>query len=172
MSNHYHLLVETPEANLVAGMKAGRKALEAEWKRIRRGWYLGEDGFRGRMLKMVKATLGQGCAASYVGPAKRAHGEAEAERLLGEGTAALGLEVSELEDRPKGMAEKEVLAWWLRGRTTVGRRWLSERLRMGEESRVSRAVRRVQAGREGKQERIKRRLLAGAGNGPKKETRL
>jgi len=27
---------------------------------------------------------------------------------------------------PKGRAEKQVLAWWLHGRTTVTRRWIAE----------------------------------------------
>jgi len=148
------------------GIKAGRKALEEEWKRIRRGWYLGGDGFRGRMLKLIQAALGEGRAASYTGAAKRAHGEAEAERLVGEGLAALDLDAGSLGERPKSLAEKQVLAWWLRGRTTMGRRWISERLRMGEESGVSRAVRKVQAGREDKLKRLKQRLLAEVGNQP------
>ena len=89
MDNHYHLLVETPEANLVAGMK----------------W--------------LQAT--------------------------------------------KGLAEKQVLAWWVRRRTTMGRRWISERLWMGEKSGVSRAVRLVEAGREAKLKTLKHRLVVHAG---------
>ena len=150
---------------LELGIKAGRKALEAEWKRIRRGWYLGGEGFRGRMLKKIKATLETGRAASYAGPAKRAHGEAEAEELLGEGLKVLGLEAGSLAERPKGLAEKQVLAWWLRRRTTMGRSWVTERLRMGEESGVSRAVRLVELGREGELEGLKQRLLARASRG-------
>ena len=144
---------------LELGIRAGRKALEGEWKRIRRGWYLGGDGFRGRMLKMVKATFGKGRAASYLGQAKRAHGESEAERLVAQGLVALGLDGQWLAEKPKGMAEKQVLAWWLRQRTTAGRWWVSERLRMGEESGVSKAIRLVKESREGKLNRLKRRLL-------------
>ncbi|SPE55055.1 hypothetical protein SBV1_2030008 [Verrucomicrobia bacterium] len=29
---------------------------------------------------------------------------------------------------PKGQIEKQVLAWWLYGRTTVARRWIAENL--------------------------------------------
>jgi len=144
---------------LELGIRAGRKALEGEWKRIRRGWYLGGDGFRGRMLKMVKATFGKGRAASYLGQAKRAHGESEAERLVAQGLVALGLDGQWLAEKPKGMAEKQVLAWWLRQRTTAGRRWVSERLRMGEESGVSKAIRLVKESREGELNRLKQRLL-------------
>jgi hypothetical protein len=40
----------------------------------------------------------------------------------------------------KGQKEKQVLAWWLHGRTTVTRRWIAEHLKMGYETRVSQAV--------------------------------
>lgn len=144
---------------LELGIKNGRKALEQEWKRIRRGWYLGGDGFRGRMLKKVKATLRKGRAASYLGQAKRAHGESEAERMVGQGLKALGLDKQWLVAKPKGTAEKRVLAWWLRQRTTVGRRWVGQRLCMGEESGVSKAIRLVKEGRNGELNRLKQRLL-------------
>ena len=60
-----------------------------------------------------------------------------------------------------GEAEKQVLAWWLRQRTTAGRRWVSERLGMGEESGVSKAIRLVKESRNVELNRIKRRLLKG-----------
>jgi putative transposase len=146
---------------LELGLKAGRKAMEEEWKRIRRGWYLGGDGFRVRMLKRLKATIGKGRGASYAGQAKRAHGEAEAERLLARGLAVLGVTSGRLAESAKGMAEKKVLAWWLRQRTTVGRRWISERLWMGEESGVSKAIVQVKESRDAKLNRLKHRLMKG-----------
>ena len=154
---------------LELGTKSGRKVLEGEWKRIRRGWYLGGDGFRGRMLKMIKATLVKGRGASYVGPAKRAHDESEAERRLAQGLAALGLNREQLAEGAKGMAQKQALAWWLRQQTTVGRRWLSERLWMGEESGVSKAIGRVKESRAGELNRIRQRLLRGLKAGGEEE---
>jgi len=96
LANHYHLLVETPEANLVAGMqwfqgtytqrfnsrhrlrghlfqgrykalaveRKGRAAedLQAEWRAIRRGWYLGGESFRDRLLE------GLGKGNRWMGP--------------------------------------------------------------------------------------------------------
>jgi len=41
---------------------------------------------------------------------------------------------------PKGQIEKQVLAWWLYGRTAVARRWLAENLRMGHETRVYQSI--------------------------------
>src|SRR5579863_44792 len=68
-------------------------------------------------------------------------------------------EARELKRRPKNLREKQAPAWWLRQRTTVGRRWISERLGMGEESGVTRAVRTLEGSRTGELERMKRRLL-------------
>ncbi len=87
MTNYYHLLVETPERNLVAGMEwlqgarahqydsrhgvfghlfQGRyKALVVDGQAGRRGWYLGAEGFSGRQLKALKPALARGKAAAY-----------------------------------------------------------------------------------------------------------
>ena len=86
---------------LELGMKSGRKALNEEWKMIRRGWYMGGDGFRGRLLKRVKEGVQRAVWINH-GAAKRAHGEAEAERLLEAGMAALGVSASQLAETGKG----------------------------------------------------------------------
>ena len=60
------------------------------------------------------------------------------------------------------MAEKRVLAWWLRQRTMVSLRWLSEHLAMGHFTRVSQAISQINHCPEPERERIKRRLLQAA----------
>ena len=55
----------------------------------------------------------------------------------------MGLEQTQLAGEPKGELKKQVLAWWLSQHTTAGRRWVSERLGMGDESRVTQAIRKV-----------------------------
>jgi REP element-mobilizing transposase RayT len=144
---------------LELAIKAGRNALNEEWKGIRRGWYMGGEGFRGRMLKRVKEALCRGQSGSYQGEAKRAHGEAEAERLLHAGMEALGVQASQLPETTKGMMEKAVLAWWLRQRTTARRPWICERLSMGEVSAVTRAIRLVKSGQHAKAKRMVNRLM-------------
>ena len=72
------------------------------------------------------------------------------------------VEAEQLCKLPKGAPEKQVLAWCLRQRTTVGRRWVSERLGMGDESGVSRSIRAAKEGRDAELERIKKRLLKSA----------
>ena len=105
MSNHYHLLAETPEANLVAGMKW----LQATYtQRYNSRHSIFGHLFQGR----YKALVVDGAAGNY-------------------------LEV------------------------------VSERLWMGEESRVSRAVRLAETGRDDELASLQRRLLAKVGGGPK-----
>jgi len=97
--------------------------------------------------------------SSYTGPAKQAHGEVEAERMLAAGLRILGVEPGELAELPKGMPEKRVLAWWLRQQTTVGRQWIGERLGMGDESGVSKSIRLVKEGPEAELVRMRNKLL-------------
>ena len=80
---------------------------------------------------------------ALLGQVTRAHGELEAERMVAQGLVALGL------------------AWWLRQRTTAGRRWVSKRLWMGEESGVSKAIRLVKESRDGIIELIKAAAVEG-----------
>jgi hypothetical protein len=95
---------------------------------------------------------------SQSGQAKAAHDEAAAEKALRQALEALGLGESDLEQMAKSAAEKMVLAWWLRQRTTVGLRWVSQRLRMGHFTRVSQAINQVKRRPEAKHEKLKRRL--------------
>ena len=88
----------------------------------------GRDRIQERILGLVEPLLRQGRSGSYSGEAKRAHGEAKAERLLARGLAALGLAEGQLAETRKGAWEKEVLAWWLCQHTTARRRWVSERI--------------------------------------------
>ncbi len=139
-------------------LKTGREALAVEWKAIRRGWYLGSESFGERMLDRVKGALSKGRASSFSGEAKRQHGEAEAERLLALGLTALQLQPGELAGQAKATPEKQALAWWLCQHTTVTRRWVSQRVAMGDESRVTQAIRCLKNDRVGEWRRLKERL--------------
>lgn len=143
---------------LEIGSKAGREELNRQWRAIRRGWYLGEKEFRDGLLEMAKTVLPSGRRTTYSGGAKVEHGEGEAERLIRVGVAVLGLDGVDWQATAKGMAQKQVLAWWLCSRTTVRRRWVSERLGMGDESRVTKAIQRVKQGEEPTLARMKRQM--------------
>jgi hypothetical protein len=75
-------------------------------------------------------------------------------RLPGDGPLAAG----QLAETRKGAREKELLAWWLCQHTTARRRWVSERLGMGDESRVTQAIGRLKRKGPPELERLKRRL--------------
>ena len=126
------------------GSQAGRKELDAEWKALRRGWYVGDEGFVEKLQAHLEKGLSGRRRESHSGEAKAAHDEAAAQRELQRVFRALGLDEGAVERLGKGAAEKVVAAWWLRRRTTVSLRWVSERLGMGHYTRVTQAIRRAE----------------------------
>jgi hypothetical protein len=70
----------------------------------------------------------------------------------------LKLEESRLAQPPKGGLEKQLLAWWLCRHTTARRRWVSVRLGMGDESRVTHAIGWVKQEVEPEVKKLKKRL--------------
>jgi hypothetical protein len=110
---------------------------------LRRGWYLGEETFRDRLLDLVDKA--KGAKARKRGKSdcvRKDHGEKDAERLIRERATDLGLPtgVAELARLRKGDKRKAMLAALLRRRTTVGFEWIATRLQMGHPGSVSRLV--------------------------------
>jgi hypothetical protein len=106
---------------------------------LRRGWCLGQESFRERMLRLMDAAGEKFCRQRDVdGAVRRSHGEAEARRLLEAGLQWLGLTVRELEGLPRGDARKLALARVIRERTAVPNAWIARELSLGHVSRVSR----------------------------------
>ena len=141
---------------LELGIKAGRKELESGWKSLRRGWYVGSEGFRKALLSRIEEPPSDGRhpSAPRTGP----HDQSRAEEMLDSGLNLLGLQAEDLPRLPKGQKEKMVLAWWLYGRTTVNRRWLAQRLTMGYETRISQAMHWVERSREPSIAKMKKKL--------------
>ena len=113
---------------------------------MRRGWYLGTDDFRDRILDAVADVLrAKRRKGSITGLAARAHDKAEAERLVKAAAGILGIPAdrNSLDGRGLYADEKTLVAWLVRKRTSVTREWVAERLVMGHPSSVSRAVRKV-----------------------------
>lgn len=146
---------------LELGTRAGRKELEAQWKALRRGWYVGGARFLAKLEGYLEGAIQGRQRESHSGQAKGAHDQAAAAKALRQALGRLGLSQSGLPGMPKSAPEKEVLAWWLRQRTTVPLRWVSEHLAMGHFTRVSRAISRVKRQPTRKHKRIKRRLWQG-----------
>ena len=114
---------------------------------LRRGWYLGDSGFRDRLLELAEGLVKRVQRGSVSGAAVREHGEREAERLVVGGLKVLGLpvEAGKLRCLKAGEAGKAVVARLLRERTTVGNRWIAGRLGMGHAGGVGRITSRVLA---------------------------
>ncbi len=113
---------------------------------LRRGWYLGEEAFRDRLLSLVDRVAGKGPAAKrLVAEVARDHGQRDAERFATEGAAALGLPAAaaELAAVRKGDDRKALLAALIRRHTSASGEWLAARLQMGHPGSVSRLLGKV-----------------------------
>ncbi len=138
--------------------KKGRQEMDKEWKALRRGWYVGSEGFGEKLRDHLVRAITGGRRESHSGPAKVAHGEAAAEAQLQRALPLLGLNGTRLVELPMGAPEKVVLAWWLRQYTTVSLRWASERLGMGHYSRVTQAISRMARRPSRTHKHLKRKL--------------
>jgi REP element-mobilizing transposase RayT len=119
---------------------------DASLKALRRGWYLGDETFRDRVLDAMAGGLRRTRRkGSAMGEAATAHDEAEAERIVGWALVEFGMpsERDELTGRGVYRDEKALIAWLVRKRTSASNRWIAERLAMGHPTSVSRASGRV-----------------------------
>lgn len=82
---------------------------------------------------------------SVAGEAASAHDEAEAERIALVALRARGIptEAAQLHGKGKWIEETTLVTVLIRKRTGVKNRWVAERLGMGHEGNVTRAIRRV-----------------------------
>jgi REP element-mobilizing transposase RayT len=121
-----------------------------EWRRLQRGWYLGSESFRDRLMDRVGGIVAGRKRHSYRGESLRAHDEREAAKLLSTSLAQLGLTTKMVVSLKKSDPRKQALAWLIKSRTVVRDEWLIARLDMGHRSNISRAVSafRISRGRE------------------------
>ena len=116
----------------------------AEVAELRRGWCLGGEGFRERMLRLLNGAgerLRRPRRTAVDASVQRDHGLEEARRLLEEGLRCLGMEREELPLLKKGDPRKAALAVRIRTRTTVPNAWIAEQLQLGHVSRLNRCAR-------------------------------
>lgn len=118
---------------------------EASESALHRGWYLGDEGFRDRLLRRAEAAIRKVRKANVSGEGVKAYGEKEAGRMLVLGLEFLGLPVkrSELGELKPGHEGKAMMARWLRENTAVGNRWIAQKLEMGHDRGVARITGRV-----------------------------
>ncbi len=119
---------------------------DASLKELRRGWYLGEETFARKVLDALSGVTGpKRKKGSVAGEAASAHDQHEAERIAVAALLELGLPStpSELVGKKRWIEEKSLVAVLIRKRTGVKNRWVAERLAMGHEGNVTRAIRWV-----------------------------
>ncbi len=145
----------------VRALGAGKNsaALDAEWAALRRGWYLGSDRFRDRLMDQIDEGMAGRKRASYTAEGMRGYDEKEADRLLLNATQRLGLRVEDLWSRRQSDSAKQAVAWWIKSRTSVGDDWICKRLEMGSRMNVHRAVSRYRRAADAESRRIKKLLL-------------
>lgn len=142
------------------GLAGGRERLEAEWKVLRQGWGIGGEEFRAELMGRLETVLAKRRRESYSGGEMQSHDERAAERLVVAGLEALGLEEEGLGRLPKGALEKRVLAWWVKGRTHAGNRWLAGRLQMGVPNNVPAYAALAGADASSRARRLRSRLIS------------
>jgi tetratricopeptide (TPR) repeat protein len=57
-------------------VEAGRGGLEEQWRQMRRGWYVGGEGFFGELRERLEKAVRGRRRESHSGAARRAHDEA------------------------------------------------------------------------------------------------
>jgi REP element-mobilizing transposase RayT len=156
MRNHFHLVLETPQPNLVFGRKwllgvytsakgipkdseAGRRQFGslmerrraeesvADYEQNRRDWVLGSEAFRQELLAGMAERVGP----SHYGARRQETGLQKAERIVMEQMGRLGWNEDQLRARCKGHRSKVLLARCLRQETTMSLKWIAHRLQMG-----------------------------------------
>ena len=118
----------------------GERSLQSS---LRRGWYLGAEEYREKLLTMLEARKKKGGhrrVSGYTGDQQRDHGEAMAERIVVAGLDELGLSEEDLAGMKKGDWRKRVIGRVVREKTAIRLTWLAERLKMGNVSRASKLV--------------------------------
>lgn len=127
---------------LEARAEEGGNVSEQAMKELRRGWYLGEPTFADKLRLLVGEKADWYCKAEGRDLAARGHGESEAEDLARRAIEMTGLppEPAKLAELRKGDPRKVLVAVLLRKHTSVGNRWLADRLVMGHTAGVSRLL--------------------------------
>ena len=100
-----------------------------EWAELRRGWCLGRERFRERMLPLLDLA-GEKLAprTRKDAPVEREHGLAEATRLLEAGLRCCGLAREDLGALRKGDERKAAIAAVIRRRTAAPNAWIAQAL--------------------------------------------
>src|SRR4030042_3246216 len=135
-----------------------KRKFEQEWMDIRRGWYLGNDTFKEKLLKLADHVLKGRNRSSFSGETKRMHDEHSAEKWVQKAFRILGIDDSELPGMRKSDAQKQVIAWVLKQKTSVSNGWIADRLWMGHYTAVNNAVHTIRQRKQQKMNSLRRKM--------------
>lgn len=112
-------------------------------KALLRGWYLGDDSFRDKLLSIADSkNLKSRKRTSHNPEVLRSHGLAQAEEKVRKSLSALEFSLDKNgETLRKGDYRKVAIATILKTTTEVSNQWITERLEMGHENSINRLIR-------------------------------
>ncbi len=113
---------------------------EEQLREVRRGWVLGGEAFRDRVLDWMESKQHGQRRRVRREESDSEHGQRHAERIIQEMLGVLGIGEGQLLPTRKGDWRKRVIAHRVRQQTSVSLRWLAGRLQMGSEGYVSRVA--------------------------------
>jgi len=122
---------------------------DAQWKKIRRGWFLGDESFRKELLERLDGVMGGRQRDSFSGEQALGHDEVEAERQVLLALHELKLTESDLDRLKKNCPEKYAAAWLVRRHTCVKNQWIKDRLKMGKATNFATFIKRMETGEFG-----------------------
>jgi len=108
-------------------------------RKMRRGWYLGDEGFRDELLAQMEGKVGP----HHGGPERRESAERRAQRILHEELKRRGWDRNELKRRRKADPGKVQVARRLRKETTMNWQWIAASLAMGVAGYAAACVREL-----------------------------
>ncbi len=130
-----------------------------EWKELRRGWFLGSNGFRNQLQDRIDQRMRGHRRDSYTREGCRLHDERQAEKLLEAALCKMGIDLSELQKRKQVDPVKQGIAWLIKAHTVVGDRWICDTLAMGARVNISRAVNAFQDSPDRERTVLKKEML-------------
>ena len=131
-----------------------------EWveRQLKRGWYIGGESFRGKLSEGLPSHTD-----NLRGDQRKAHDEAEAERLLCKALDVLDVSEAELLKMRNNRPEKQAVAWLLKKSTTVTGVWITARLEMGSRANISRALAAISKEPDAERKKLKAKMTQCAG---------
>ena len=131
--------LERMERRKAEELARGSKQTEETLQLFRRGWMIGGEAFRDRLVDRLEGLLAKKSGEQIARSERhRDHGLKLAERLLVVGLDYFKLSPADLQSLRKGDVRKRVIGHLISRNTTAGLAWIGQRLQMGERTRVSR----------------------------------